>query len=90
MRYGENPQPNFVPVSVRLLQFDWYRRDLLETYPDVIPEVNSDDVHAVMETIIEYSDPNGVYFTFNPGFVSDRFLVERLDLVWKVTMPEDG
>ena len=90
MRYGEDLEPNFVPVSVRLLQFDWYRRDLFETYPDVIPEVDSDDVHAVMETIIEYSDPDGVYFTFNPRFVSDRFLVERLGLVWKVTVSKDG
>lgn len=90
MRYGEDLEPNFVPVSVRLLQFDWYRRDLFETYPDVIPEVDSDDVHAVMETIIEYSDPGGVYFTFNPRFVSDRFSVERLGLVWKVTVSKDG
>jgi hypothetical protein len=90
MRYVENPDQNFVPVSVRLLQFDWYRRDLRKIYPDAIPEVDSNDVKVVMETIIEHNDPSGVYFTFNPRFVPDRFLVERLGPVWKVTVSEDG
>lgn len=90
MRHVDNLEPNFVPVAVRLLQFDWYRRDLHELYPSVIPDVFSNDVHSVMETIIEYNNPGGVYFTFNPRFVSDRFSVERLDGVWKVTMSGDG
>ena len=68
MRYVERPERDIAVIAVPLLQFDWYRRDISELFPDRIPSTGDSDVVEVIRRIVDYEDGRArVFLTFwNP------------------------
>ena len=85
MRYVE--RTDLAVVAVPLLQFDWYRRELRQQFPSLVPEIETLDLDGAIEAIVVNNAEKGVYFTFNPASVSESFSAERQGLVWHVTAP---
>ncbi|MCH8309280.1 MAG: DUF2723 domain-containing protein [Chloroflexi bacterium] len=74
--YGfvEQHDAEIIPVSSRLLQFDWYWQSLAERHPDIFPSEMPEDVAQALVTIVETaSEDPGVYFTFLHPFLLDNF-----------------
>ncbi|MDP6451780.1 MAG: DUF2723 domain-containing protein [SAR202 cluster bacterium] len=72
----ERDNPGIIPVSSRLLQFDWYWNSLVERHPDIFPQEMPEDVADALVTIVESaSDEPGVYFTFFHPFLADNFVL---------------
>ena len=87
MRYVERTDLDLAVVAVPLLQFDWYRRELRQQFPGLVPEIETLDLDGAIEAIVVNNAEKGVYFTFNPASVSESFSAERQGLVWHVTAP---
>ena len=87
MRYVERTDLDLAVVAVPLLQFDWYRRELRQHSPGLVPEIETLDLNAAIEAIVVNNAEKGAYFTFNPDSVSKSFSAERQGLVWHVTAP---
>lgn len=74
--YGfvEQNEKEIIPVSSRLLQFDWYWQSLNERHPAIFPAQIPKDVAEALVTIVgTASDDPGVYFTFFHTFLVDNF-----------------
>lgn len=72
--FVEQSEPGIIPVSSRLLAFDWYWDDLVKRHPSVFPATAPDDVgDALMAIVTAAGDDPGVYFTYSHAFLSDKF-----------------
>ena len=77
MVFVERPESGVVPIAGRLLQFDWYWRDLNERYPGRLPgDFPGDAVEAVQRIVDGAGQGTGVYLTYSP-----RFLERDFDLI---------
>ena len=59
-------------IPVPLLQFDWYRRDIRELFPDRIPPTGESDVVETIRRIVEHENGRArVFLTFwNPAIAA--------------------
>ena len=74
MVFVERPESGVVPIAGRLLQFDWYWRDLKERYPGRLPgEFPRDPLQAVQRIVDGTVQGAGVYLTYSPRFLKGDF-----------------
>jgi hypothetical protein len=72
--FVEKDEKTIIPVSSRLLQFDWYWQSLVERHPAIFPPEQPEDVSQALLTIVNSaSEDPGVYFTFFHPFLADNF-----------------
>ena len=87
--YGfvEQNDTEIIPVSSRLLQFDWYWQSLVERHPAIFPSEMPEDVAQALVTIVGTASENpGVYFTFLHTFLLDNFeLSSEVPELYKAT-----
>ena len=71
MRYVEDTQRDVAPIAVRLLQFDWYWRNIHARYPDRFPADGPTDLGQALRRIVEDNEGDSrVFFTFwNPSLI---------------------
>jgi hypothetical protein len=70
MVFVERPESRVVPISGRLLQFDWYWRNLNERYPGLLPgEFPGDAPRAVEQIVDGAGQGSGVYLTYRDLFL---------------------
>ncbi len=87
IRYVEKPDRDVAVIAVRLLQFDWYRRDIQKLFPDRVPEIDSTDVSAAMRNIVEHnSGRSNVYFTFANPSLTNGYELEAAGSVWEARL----
>ena len=74
MVFVERPESGVLPIAGRLLQFDWYWRDLKERYPGRLPgEFPPDALQAVQRIVDNADEDSGVYLTYSPRFLKGDF-----------------
>ena len=86
MVFVERPESGVVPIAGRLLQFDWYWRDLNERYPGRLPAEFPGDASQAVRRIVDGSggDP-GVYLTYSHPFLGSDFeLIAVGDGIYRV------
>jgi len=70
MVFVERPESGVVPIAGRLLQFDWYWRDLKERYPGRLRgEFPGDASQAVQRIVDDGGQGSGVYLTYSSEFL---------------------
>lgn len=80
MRYVERPERDVAIIAVRLLQFDWYLRDIHRMFPERIPALQGRDATGALKRIVEHNGGGpGVYFTFRSQALPDSFTLTKLD-----------
>ncbi len=84
--FVERPESEVIPISARLLQFDWYGPSLNDRYPGQLPTEWPSDVLGALESIIDRTavEP-GVYLTyFSPDLAENYALSLQPHGLYKV------
>ena len=84
--FVERPESEVIPISARLLQFDWYGPSLNERYPGQLPAEWPSDVLGALEAIIDHTAvESGVYLTyFSPDLAENYALSLQPHGLYKV------
>ena len=84
MRYVERPEWDVAAIATPLLQFDWYRNDVHEMFPDRVPIIPESGLDEMFRAIIEHNGAGGVFFTFTTRSLMDSFDVDRVGDIFRV------
>ncbi len=86
MRYVETPERDVAVIATPLLQFDWYLDDIRRMFPDRIPTIAATpDLSDAMRSIAQHNvGKAGVYSTFKPAALTERFELEQQGRVYEV------
>ena len=86
MVFVERPESGVVPIAGRLLQFDWYWRDLNERYPGRLPGEFPADASQAVQRIVDGADrESGVYLTYShPSLNRDIDLIAVAGGIYRV------
>ena len=86
LRYVEEPEKDVAIVARRLLQFDWYLRDLHRTFPERVPAMTPADASTALTRILEHTSGRfGVFITFSSPFLQETFNLEKRGKLYKVS-----
>ena len=87
MRYVEQPERDVAVIAVRLLQFDWYRRDVRRRFPERVPAITASDYPNSLDRIVEHNDGGApVFITYRLS--STSIDLERKGRVYEATLKE--
>ena len=85
MAFVEERDRDILPIAVPLIQFDWYRRDVHDRFPERFPADSPDDIRDALKTIVEHNEGGArVYFTYLDQFLEDNFQLERQGKIYEV------
>lgn len=83
--YVEQPEREVAVVATLLLQFDWYRRDLHEDFPNLVPAQLPDDIEEAAKAIVRHNlDGGRVYSTYTNRSLAQEFRVEGIGDLFQI------
>jgi hypothetical protein len=89
-RYVEQPEREVAVVATLLLQFDWYRRDLHEEFPNLVPAQLPDDIEEAAKAIVRHNlDSGHVFSTYTDRSLTEEYLVQGIGNLFQIS-PKSG
>ncbi|MBM3948546.1 MAG: DUF2723 domain-containing protein [SAR202 cluster bacterium] len=83
--YVEQPEREVAVVATLLLQFVWYRRDLHEEFPDLVPAQLPGDIDEAARVILRHNlDGGRVYSTYTDRSLAQEFRVEGIGDLFQI------
>jgi hypothetical protein len=84
-RYVEQPEREVAVVVTLLLQFDWYRRDLSEEFPNLVPGQLPGDIEGAAKAIVRHNlDGGRVFSTYTDRTLAQEFRVEGIGNLFQI------